>query len=326
MPRPIERLIRFAADHPLFAALALVAAGALAAGLAASRPPVEGPTITARSVGYETPCAEMDNVLVSLSGEAVSGFEIHATHPVYLAGMEGDSMAADFTGCVFPEEPIWTYEPFTTTLYEDDRIVLRGHRLRHSWRPEIVDFSVGDRRVSGLHLTQLILKRPEGDVEILVLYPADGYWRPKPPPPADRADTGFGASFLIGPVEKDRRELVRLTEVGFDPETLTYRLRFARGGWATLRVVSAAPEGLRLDVRFGPGPRDGVMTLLSSMHVAPDNADVSRVRVREPGSARWKTLSIDALIEAEGAEFAFGRDVPSRHNYSAPDVAFGPFR
>lgn len=279
--------------------------------------------VRAISQGYVTRCAEMDNVLVALEHPSVTRFAIRARHPAYLAGREGDSMAPDFTDCDFPEEPIWDYAPFSVTLYEDERILLRGHRLAKSWRPEEVDFTVGDRTVRGLHLTQLFVKLDGRPVEVLVLYPSDGYWRPRPLPPVDRDETGFGSSLLVGPIELDRRPLVRLSGVTFDPGTLSYRLRFARGGEGVVRVASARRGETRLEVSFEAPMADGPFAMLSSMHVAPDNADVSRVSVRE--GPLWRTLPIDALESAEGAEFDFGRDAPSRHNFSAPDVTFGPF-
>jgi hypothetical protein len=279
--------------------------------------------VTATSQGYLTRCAEMDNVLVALENPNVMRFTIRATPPAYLAGREGDSMAPDFTDCVFPDEPIWDFEPFTVTLYEDDRILLRGHREVKSWRPEVVDFTVGERTVSGLHLTQLFVKLDGRFVEVLVLYSVDGYWRPRPLPPVDREETGFGSSLLVGPIEVDRRPLVRMTEVVFDPETLSYTLRFARGGEGVVRLVSARRGETRLEVSLGAAVTDGPFAMLSSMHVTPDNADVSRVSARE--GALWRSMAIDALETVEGLEFDFGRDIPSRHNYSAPDVIFGPF-
>lgn len=283
--------------------------------------------VTARSVGYVTRCAEMDNVLVALESAEVRRFEVRATLPAYIAGMEGDSMAADFTDCVFPEEPIWRFtDNFSTTLWEDERILLLGHRLKETWRPEEVSFRVGGRRVNGLHLTQLHVKLDGRPVEVLVLYPNDGYWRPKPLPPVGREDTGFGSSILMGPIEIDRRPLVKITEVDFEPATLTYRLRFANGGTGSVRVASVARGEIRLEVAFDAAVTGVPFAMISSMHVAPDNADVARVGVRPAGEAIRRDVAIDALDVAVGAEFAFGRDVPSRHNFSAPDVSFGAFR
>lgn len=296
-----------------------------AAGLAEPDRPDAGPAVTARSIGYETPCAEMDNVVVELSGRGVATFDIRATHPSYLAPGLADITAADFADCEFPDRPVWEFAPFTTILHEDERIRLVGHRLTHSWRPELVDVAVGDRAVRGLHLTQLVVKDRGGDVEVLVLYPSDGYWRAKPLPPPDRTDTVFGSSFAVGPLSRAHRPFVRLERVSFDPEALAYRLEFAEGGSAVLRVVSIGRDALELRVTLDLPAADAPFALFSSMHVAPDNADVARVAVAPPDGGEPRVVTIDRLGEAAGLRFAFGRDSPSRHNTSAPDLTFGPF-
>lgn len=281
--------------------------------------------VTARSLGYGTRCAEMDNVLVALSGPGVAAFEIRATHPTYLRPELPDWTSPDFTNCDFPQARVWRAPPFSTVLYEDARLLLRGHRLSHSWRPEQVPFAVGNRVVRGLHLVQLVVKDERGSIEVLVLYPADGYWRAKPLPPPGRADTAFGSSFAIGPLSQAHRPLVRLRHVRFEPETLTFRLDFAQGGRGDVQVVSIGRDALALRVTLDPPAGLRPFALFSSMHVAPDNADVARVAVRPPGSGAFSVVPVDRLTEATGAEFRFGRDLPSRHNTSAPDLTFGPF-
>lgn len=298
----------------------------LLGGCAAPWPADEAP-VAARSVGYVTPCAEMDNVLVELRADDVRRFAVRAAHPAYLAGREGDSMAADFTNCVFPAEPTWEApETFDKVLYEDDRIQLRGIRSVRSWRPENVPVRiVGGPSFDGVQLTQLHVKRPGGTTEVLVLYPQDGYWRPKPLPPAGRADTGFGSSILIGPVEVDRRPLVKLRAITFDPATLSYRLDFVSGGGAVVRVASIGDDALRLEVTLDEPVAGRPFAMISSMHVAPDNADVSRVAVRAARQPFWTATPVATFAETVAGEIAFGRAIPSRHNYSAPDVIFGPF-
>ena len=298
---------------------AVLLALCLTAGVAAAEP-----AITARSVGYDTTCAEMDNVLVELSGENVAGFHVRATHPGYLAAIEADVMAPDFTDCDFPPEPYWYFDAETRVLYEDDRVVLMGHRLGQTWRPEEVDVVVGDDRFATVHLTQLFVKVDGQPIEVLVLYPNDGYWRPRPLPPRGRTETGFGASVLFGPIEVDRRPLVKLREVRFDPATLTYHLAFARGGAASVRLAAVGRDGLDLEVRFDSS-LSGPIAMLSSMYVAEDNADVARLAVRGPGQPFWQHVAIPDLETSVGTAFRFGRDVPSRHNTSAPDVAIEGF-
>jgi hypothetical protein len=263
----------------------------------------------------------MDNVLVELNGPHIGAFTVTAEHPAYLVPGLPDEIAPDFTDCVFPEEPIWTYDnTFEVMLYEDERIQLRGFRFRYSWRPEDVPFHVGGRTFYGLHLTQLWLKTEDGPYEVIAFYPIDGYWRPRPLPPVGRDLTGFGASLLFGPVETDRRPLVRFVEIRFDPETLTYALRFVRGGWGLVRLAEATRTALSLEVTLDMPEDEDTVALLSSMHVAPDNADIARVAVRPEGASRWNQWPIDRFRTATGAEVVFGRDTPSRHNTSAPDI------
>lgn len=282
--------------------------------------------VTLTDTGYVTPCAEQDNVLVAMTAPQARRFEVRARHPAYHAGVEEHSSAADFTNCVFPDEPIWDFDLQSHVLFEDEAVRLQGHRLSKSWRPELVDVSVGERTWPGLHLLQLVAKRAEGEVEILVLYPSDGYWRPKPLPPEGHADSPYGASFVVGPVEVDRRPLVKLSAVAFDPERLAFRLEFVRGGGGEVRVVSAGIDELRLAVTLDGPVADGPVAMLSSMYVAEDNADIGRMRVRPEGGAFWEVAPVLGFAPLTGAEVAFERVVPSRHNTLAPDVIFGPFR
>lgn len=301
----------------LFACIALLAAGEARAER----------EVTLRSVGYQTLCAEFDNVLVELAAPGVTGFTITATHPAYFAGLAQDDLDPDWTNCVFPPNADAHFDgPFSATLYEDDRIVLRGHRYGRYWRPEEVPFQVGERVWPGLHLTQLFVKQDGAPIEILVLYPTDGYWRQKPMPPHGRPETGYGASVLIGPLEKAERPLVRLSQVRFDPETLSYFLGFAQGGGAVVRVASISGHANRVEVTLDMPGGAAAFAMLSSMHVAPDNADIARASVRRAGAPFWSHKGIDAFISGEAAEAAFGRDIPSQHNASAPDVTFGAFR
>jgi hypothetical protein len=280
-----------------------------------------------RSVGYETLCAEFDNVLVALSAPDIAGFTMTTTHPAYLAGLAQDDMDPDWTDCVFPPNADAHFTgPFSATLYEDERILLRGHRYARYWRPEEVPFHVGDRVWPGLHLTQLFVKVDGAPIETLVLYPSDGYWRPKPLPPVGRPETGYGASVLIGPVETAQRPLVRLSQVRFDPATLSYFIGFRLGGGAVVRLESVDGRAQRIGVTLDMPEGAAAFAMLSSMHVAPDNADIARASLRRAGAAFWTHAGIGDFRAGMAAEAAFGRDIPSQHNASAPDVAFGAFR
>jgi hypothetical protein len=190
-----------------------------------------------------------------------------------------------------------------------------------------VPVRVGDRVETGLHLLQLWKRHQERAEEVLVLYPADGYWRARPLPPTHLRWSAYGSSFLIGPVETDGRPLVDSTEVAFDPETRTFRLSFARGGSATLRLDALDQERIALDVQLsGPIGQERPFAALRSMFVSEINADVAHVGWRAKGAQSWQAAPVMTFSHADAVELWTGRYVPSRHNTSAPDTIFREFR
>jgi hypothetical protein len=256
---------------------------------------------------------------VKFARAGIRRFTIEARHPAYAAGIAVDSSAPDFSNCDQSHDPAYSFAPKDLTLYEDADWALVGHSYASFWRPESVDFKVGREVTPGLHLVQLIRKIGGRRIEILVLYPSDGYWRAKPLPPAGIADTAYGSSFLVGPIEEDGRPFVRLSAVEFDPGRLEFRLGF-KTGMGSLRVVGASPAGTRLLVtlpRSGTGP----FAALRSMFVSNDMADTAET-VLNPGH---RTQPILAPDPAEATEAIFARSRPSRHNTSAPDLRFGDF-
>jgi hypothetical protein len=218
-------------------------------------------------------------------------------------------------------DPSFPSAPRTVMLYEDARIRLMGHTYASFWRPDVADFHVGRRNERGLHLVQLIRRGAPGDVEILVVYPADGYWRLKPLPPSSLPDTAYGSSFLFGPIEEDTRPFVAIRSIAFEPATLTFRIVFRNGTRGVLSVTDATPARTRLalsfDRRVGP---DRPFAALRSMFVTPAQADVS-VAVW-PGHNPTPILEFDRMQARSGR---FGRIVPSQHNLSAPDLVFEEF-
>ena len=112
---------------------------------------------------------------------------------------------------------------------------LIGYTFPSFWRPNAVPVRVGARVEAGLHLLQLFVKFRERTEEVLVLYPADGYWRARPLPPAHLRWSAYGSSFLVGPVETQIRPIVDLKEIVFDPEKKSFLLTFKRGGQARLQ-------------------------------------------------------------------------------------------
>lgn len=273
-----------------------------------------------------TACAEEDNVYLKLAGEPVGTFRIEASLPDYLASVSLDSTAPDFSGCDMSGDPVYRFNPQTRTLFDDGTTKLVGHTFASNWRPNVVPVSVGDARVDGLHLLQLLHKHQGRWIEVLVLYPADGYWRVKPLPPALLADTAYGSSFLIGPIEEVGRPLVDLARVDIDPAAGRFNLAFARGGTGSVEVEDAEPGRTTLGVRLNPPVMGGQpFAALRSMFVSPEMADASEVTWRASPEVPWQMQPIMTFGRAMVESVRFGRSVVSRHNTSAPDLTFEAF-
>jgi hypothetical protein len=291
-----------------------------------------------------TLCAEEDNVYVKLAGPDISAFRIRAEHPPYLADITTDLTAPDFTSCDMSNDPSFAFEPRTTILYQDESIRLVGHRFGSFWRPEVVDFKIGTRNEPGLHLVQLLRRgiapgvKANGqrvsesggtggnELEILVVYPADGYWRAKPLPPVFLDDTAYGSSFLIGPVAEDGRPYVAIREIEFEPGTQTFRLHFRNGARGALTVTEATRSGIDLSITLDtPLPADRPFAALRSMFVTTRQADVAvAVWPQTPPEQSAQAPIMDVKrIRAPAARF--GRIEPSTHNLSAPDMVFDRF-
>ena len=286
-------------------------------------------TVPVDFINASTPtrCAEEDNVYVKLQAPGIRAFRIAAEHPPYIASVTQDSTAPDFTNCDMSGDPRFVFTPRTVILHEDAHIRLVGHTYATFWRGERVDFRVGDRNEPGLHLVQLLRRGPLRDIEILVVYPSDGYWRPKPLPPPQLPDSAYGSSFLIGPIEHSTRPYVAIRSIAFEPASLTFRLVFANGSRGVLTVSEAASERTELAVSLDPPvPSGQAFAALRSMFVTPAQADVSRASWEAGGSGSnagsapimdWRTVRAPAA--------RFGRVEPSLHNLSAPDILFRAF-
>lgn len=322
----------------------------LATGCAAisTAPPATVTTSAATTVDFvndsqPTRCAEEDNVYVKLAGPDISAFRIRAEHPPYVAEITTDLTAPDFTACDMSNDPSFTFEPRTTILYEDESIRLVGHRFGSFWRPEVVDFKVGTRHEPGLHLVQLLRRGiapavplkgqrvaqtgPAGnELEILVVYPADGYWRAKPLPPVFLDDTAYGSSFLIGPIAEDGRPYVAIREIEFEPAAQRFRLHFRDGSRGTLTVTEATRSGIDLAVTLDtPLPVDRPFAALRSMFVTTSQADVAVAVWPQPSAAQSAQAPIMDLKRIRAPSARFGRIEPSTHNLSAPDMVFDRF-
>lgn len=303
---------------PLLALAVILAAPALAQ---------EAPV---RVENHTTPtlCAEEDNVTVKLFSDQVRSFRVEAQHPAYIGTLAHDRFTPDWHNCTnFPTNPEYSFEPTRITLHESFSWQIVAHRFARFWRPATAPVRIGERSFENIHLIQVWVRIDERNEEVLVLYPGDGYWRARPLPPRHLPWSAYGSSFLVGPVEVQGRPIVDLSEVRYDPETLTFTLAFARGGSGTLRLSYLDRDVISMDVVLDrPVPTPMAFATVRSMFVTEVNSDVAHAGVREPGSPRWRETGIMDLTTVSTAELWLGRKVPSRHNTSAPDIMFGDFR
>jgi len=308
------------------AALA-VAVGFAGLACGALGAPAEPLAVAVANASEPVLCAEKDNVTLNLTSSAVRSFRITALHPTYLGSLQRDSFAADWTACTAPTDPRAgpPRPPKRKTLYEDIEMWVVGLTFQDFWRPATATVRVGERSEKDIHLLQVWVIRPMGGEEVLVFYPQDGNWRLRPKAPDNRAPTAFGSSVLIGPVELDGRPLVKINEVVFDPKRRSFRLSFARGGAASVRLGELNETQHALEVAFEQ-PIVGVpFAALRSMYVTDVNNDVARVAVRETGASGWREAGIMAFTAARANELWAGRVTPSRHNTSSPDLLFSLF-
>jgi hypothetical protein len=280
-------------------------------------------------VNASTPtlCAETDNVYLKLVSAEARRFTIEAVHPAYMGTIVVEHAAPDFRHCDMAGDPVFRSSPRRVTIYETEEWQLVGHTYETFWRPNQVPVRVGDRVETGLHLIQLWHRFQERAEEVLVLYPADGYWRARPLPPAHLRWSAYGSSFLIGPVEAGRRPFVDIRDVTFEPATRTFRLTLARGGTATLKLAALDQDSIILDASLDQAvPAGQPFAALRSMYVAETNADVARLAWRGRADKGWHEAPVMSFERAGAVELWAGRTIPSRHNMSAPDMVFRDFR
>lgn len=273
-----------------------------------------------------TLCAEKDNVYLKLQSGTARRFTVEAMHPAYAGTILVDRWAPDFTNCDMSNDPAFKFEKRRVTIYETEEMWLVGLTFESFWRPNQVPVRVGNRVETGFHLLQLWTWKDGRADEVLVLYPADGYWRARPLPPQNLRWSAYGSSFLIGPVETRGRPIVDIREVSFDPGTRTFTTNFVRGGSATLRLDRLDQERIVLDVGLSaPVAADRPFAALRSMFVTEGNSDVAQIGWRGNSSQSWSQSPVMSFGNASAAELWAGRLLPSRHNTSAPDMVFRDF-
>ena len=273
-----------------------------------------------------TLCAEKDNVYFKLQSAEARRFTVEAVHPAYIGTIVVDRWAPDFTNCDMSNDPAFKFDRRRLTIYETEEWQLVGITFPSFWRPNQVPVRVGDRVETGFHLLQLWSRHQERAEEVLVLYPADGYWRARPLPPVNLRWSAYGSSFLVGPVEVEGRPFIDIRDIAFDPETRTFTLNFARGGSATLRLHKLDQERIVIDVGLSaPIAPERPFAALRSMFVTETNSDVAQIAWRGKGGQAFTQVPVMSFTRANAAELWAGRSVPSRHNTSAPDMVFRNF-
>ena len=288
---------------------------------------LDGLAVEVKNESEPVLCAEKDNVAVSFASPEVKSFRIEAAHPVYLSSGLRASWEADWTACDMSADPSFKapQPPRRVTFYESTDFWLVGYTLPSFWRPSTATVRVGDRVEKNLHIVQAWVLRPDGGEEALVLYPQDGYWRPRPLTPSGMRSTGYGSSFLVGPIEVDGRPIVKIREVVIDPEARTFTMQFERGGSATLKLVSVDTNREAIDVVLDKPITSGAFAMLRSMYVTEFNNDVARIAVREKGSRGWREDNIMKFDRATATDIWLGRLTPSQHNTNSPDLVFNSF-
>ena len=301
-------------------------AGLLVLGLTDAAPAADALAVEIINESEPTLCTEKDNVYLKLQSGAARSFKVEAVHPAYAGTIVVDRFAPDFANCDMSNDPVFKFQRRQVTIYESAEWRLVGHTFDSFWRPNQVPVRVGDRVENGLHLLQLWTSRHGGFDEVLVLYPADGYWRARPMPPTNLRWSAYGSSFMIGPVETEGRPIVDIKDLAYEPATKTFTLNFVRGGSASLRVEKLDDERMVLDVSLSQSVgAQRPFAALRSMFVSEGNSDVARIGWRAKDSERWLQEPVMDFMRANAAELWAGRLVPSRHNMSAPDMVFRDF-
>lgn len=306
----------------------LLASTVLAAALSPARAAsLNGLAVDVENESEPVLCAEKDNVAVAFSNSNVRSFRIEAAHPVYLSTGMRSNIEPDWTACDMSKDPVYKapVPPKKTTLVGQPDLWLVGYTYPSFWRPATATVRIGEKVYNDIHMLQVwVLKDGHAD-EVLVLYPQDGYWRPRPMTPSNMDVTAYGSSFLIGPIEKEGRPLVKIKEAVFDPDKRQFTLSFERGGSAQVKIRSVDPNRISLDVSFDQPISGSSFAMLRSMYITEFNNDTARIAVREQGAKGWREENIMKFDHARATDVWIGRLSPSQHNTTSPDVVFNSF-
>jgi len=312
-----------------FASILFLGATVMAAlaGLPARAASLDGLAVEVKNQSEPVLCAEKDNVALSFTNKDVRSFRVEAAHPVYLSVGMRDNFEADWTACDMAADPAYkaSAPPRKVTLYDDNDLWIVGYTFPTFWREASATVRIGDRVEHSIHMLQVWVLRTDGSEEVLVLYPQDGYWRPRPMSPKGFRNTAYGSSFLIGPVEVDGRPLVKIKEVSFDPKFRAFKMDFERGGSAVVQMTTIDTDRLALDVAFDRAIEGRPFAMMKSMYITEFNNDVARIAVREKGATSWRQEGIMSFGGATATDIWAGRLSPSQHNTTSADLVFNSF-
>ncbi|MFO1417304.1 MAG: hypothetical protein U1E83_01405 [Methylotetracoccus sp.] len=321
MPFPRLRLsVKVAA--PVFLALAAMSQ------YANSSEPV---TVLVENRSFPNTCAEEDNITYIFKADnGMRSFKVSAALPSYLPQIVQDIRQVDFANCPHtpPPPPVTVYTPPDMILYQDEEIMLEGQVDPRFWRPHKASVRVDQLEWPFLDIVRLLKKTPSGPVQVLVFYPQDGYWRLKGLPPRRFANTSFGSSFLLGPVEAiDKRPYVEYKRITFDWNTLSFTVETVKGGKIIVQLTALGDESTsEVTVTFDPPlPKGTIFSSIRSMYVGPGNHDTEHVTTRTAPDAEPVRTPVMAFKSGQVNDILFSRTELSRHNVSAPDIRYFNF-
>ncbi len=288
-------------------------------------------SVTVSNHSRTTACAEEDNVSLHLQAPASRAPARRGAAAPYLDRVDRDVTTPDFSGCNFdggahPTDPAYRFReaPWSCCTTARDG-ASSGSRCRPSGARSGCRCASASARCAA-SICCRCSRRPAtpSPREVLVLYPADGYWRIKPVPAPRFGDGVYGSSFLLGPVVDDGRPVVNIASIRIETRPLVLRLRFADGGQARVAVVEASRARERWTCRCASVASRDTVRHLRSMHVAPDNADASEIRWRQDANAALQVQPLETVAAHRGDRRALRPQRPSRGT-SAPDLRYRDF-
>ncbi|MGE0719154.1 MAG: hypothetical protein AB7P02_27165 [Alphaproteobacteria bacterium] len=284
-------------------------------------PPQPAPDlVTLQAASRPSTCAAEDNVRATLTAPWVRVFRVAIQPPPFIDAVEDPPVAPSRDGCAGAPPP-GPGAPRLFSLHADDEIRVLGLAFPQSGRPATVPVRVGDRTFEGLHVVQFVRVLENRGVEFLALDLPEGAWRGRPLPLAQQGDTGYGGSFLVGPIVDGA---VDIASVAYLADRRALRLEFRGGAAVEVAVERIDEDTLDLRVAFDRPVADGPFAAYRGMFVAPETADVTEARWMD-AEGTVAAVPIMDLRTVEASAVQFGRTRPSLPVPAAPDHFFEAF-